>query len=168
VARQLLTFLVSPRKISQRRRPQSATPSVFPALLDKSGGCGTCAMRSNSPRRNPLTRLRYSVAAKGKVSQNNSHFKSANLKTRHARVGGHPAKRKYPAQQTTLKFRFVIPCAPPRTVSSERGFRRALFEPVGRVAQPRLLLIFRGNPKGGKPGSPSFWLLFLGEARKSD
>jgi hypothetical protein len=35
VARQLLTFLVSPRKVSQRRRPQAAAPSEFPAMRRK-------------------------------------------------------------------------------------------------------------------------------------
>jgi len=43
-----------------------------------------------------------------------------------------------------------------------------LCAPLGRVAQPRLLAADRGNPEGGKPGSPSFGLLFLGDARKSD
>ena len=40
-------------------------PFGFPALLDWSGGCGTRATRSNSPRRHPLTSLRYSAAHRG-------------------------------------------------------------------------------------------------------
>jgi hypothetical protein len=63
--RQLLTFLVLPRKVSQRRRPRFAAALRFPALLVGSGGCRTCALRSYSPRRHPLTRLRYSAALRG-------------------------------------------------------------------------------------------------------
>ena len=43
-----------------------------------------------------------------------------------------------------------------------------LCAPPGRVAQPRLLAKYRGNPKGGKPGSPFLWLLSFGEAKESD
>jgi hypothetical protein len=43
-----------------------------------------------------------------------------------------------------------------------------MFERAARFPPPRLIFIFRGNPKGGKPGSPSFCLLLLGEARKSN
>ena len=35
VARQLLTFLVSPRKVSKRRRPRDPGPSDFPVLRSK-------------------------------------------------------------------------------------------------------------------------------------
>ena len=50
--------------------PQSTTSSRFPALLDRSGGCGTrticyAATCSDSPRRLPLTCLRYSVVNEG-------------------------------------------------------------------------------------------------------
>ncbi|MCK9200717.1 MAG: hypothetical protein M0P59_04405 [Gallionella sp.] len=37
----------------------------FPAMLDWSGGCGTRASRSNSPRRLPLPSLRFSAAHRG-------------------------------------------------------------------------------------------------------
>src|SRR5450756_1488974 len=66
VARQQVTFLVLPRKVTKRNRPRFAAPAGFPALLDWSGGCGTRATRSNSPRRHPLTSLRYSAAHRGK------------------------------------------------------------------------------------------------------
>jgi len=41
VARQLLTFLARPRKVSQRRPPHWTVPSGCPALLEATGGCGT-------------------------------------------------------------------------------------------------------------------------------
>ena len=40
------------------------------SLLDWSGGCGTRTACSDSPRRNPLTSLRYSVADEGMKSEN--------------------------------------------------------------------------------------------------
>jgi hypothetical protein len=72
VARQLVTFLVLPRKVTKRSRPRFAAPAGFPALLDWSGGCGTRTIRyastcSNSPRRHLLTSLRYSAAHRGKM-----------------------------------------------------------------------------------------------------
>ena len=71
VARQQVTFLVLPRKVTQRNRSRFAAPTVCPALLDWSGGCGTRATRSNNPRRNLLTSLRYSAAHReGKPTQN--------------------------------------------------------------------------------------------------
>src|SRR4030065_331146 len=47
VARQLVTFLVLPRKVTQRSRPQFTAPAGYPALLDWSGGCGTRTACSN-------------------------------------------------------------------------------------------------------------------------
>jgi hypothetical protein len=67
-----------------------------------------------------------------------------------------------------LGFGF-IPCAPPSSagwsgdfgegcLSAQREFRSRL---TSRATQGT-------REAGGKLGSPSFWLLFLGEARKSD
>ena len=89
VDRQQVTFLVLPRKVTQRRRPRFAASAGYPALLDWPSGCGTRTIRyaftcSNitsdlagvvcqlsrmascfiSPRRNPLTSLR-SAAHRG-------------------------------------------------------------------------------------------------------
>jgi hypothetical protein len=85
VARQQVTFLVLPRKVTKRGRPRCAAPSGFPALLDWSGGCGTRATRSDSPRRHPLTSFRYSADAQGR------RFKSETPK---------PARRATPASPT--------------------------------------------------------------------
>jgi hypothetical protein len=68
-----------PRKVTKRNRPRFAAAARCPALLDWSGGCGTRTIRcastcSNSPRRNPLTSLRYSAAHRG------SKAKTQNLK----------------------------------------------------------------------------------------
>ena len=89
VDRQLVTFLVLPRKVTKRNRPRFAAAARYPALLDWSGGCGTRATRSNSPRRNPLTSLRYSAAHRG------GNAKIQNLKIgwarcAHAVSGGQP------------------------------------------------------------------------------
>ncbi len=75
VARQLDTFFCFAKiKYPKKRRPQSAIPSGFPALLDRSG----FLINSHDPlrvhvlkhiRQNSLTRLRYSVAEQGKENQ---------------------------------------------------------------------------------------------------
>src|SRR4030067_2960845 len=69
VARQLVTFLVLPRKVTQRKRPRFAAATRFPALLGRSGCCGTRTACSDSPRRNLLTSLRYSAALRGKEAK---------------------------------------------------------------------------------------------------
>ena len=66
VARRLVTFFVLPKKVTQKSRPQSAIPAGFPVLLEWTGGCGTRTACSDSPRRHPLSILRYSVADKVK------------------------------------------------------------------------------------------------------
>jgi hypothetical protein len=76
VARQLVPFLVLPGKGTKRSRPQLAAASRFPALLKRSGGCGTRATRSDSPRRLPLTVFRYSAGTgEGKLN-----FKTKTIK----------------------------------------------------------------------------------------
>ena len=75
VARQQVTFLVLPRKVTKRGRPRFAAPSGFPALLDWSG----LLINSHDPlrghvlkhiRQNSLTSFRYSAAHRGEESQN--------------------------------------------------------------------------------------------------
>jgi hypothetical protein len=75
----------------------------------------------------------------------------------------------------TRSHRFSVDASPTPLGGAEQrrsagGFRRALFEgqspelrsrPAFRVAQGT-------SAAGTDPGSPSFWLLFLGEARKSN
>ena len=62
-----LLFLACPSKSNQKERHPAYRPlRGFPALLAMPGGCGTRASRSDSPRRNPLTSLRYSAAHRGK------------------------------------------------------------------------------------------------------
>jgi len=60
-----ITFFMRLKKIIKETPPRFAAPAASPALLDWSGGCGTRAMRSNSPRRLSLTSLRYSAALRG-------------------------------------------------------------------------------------------------------
>ena len=59
------TFFTRVKKAVKENTPRFAAPAGFPALLAWSGGCGTRATRSNSPRRHPLTSLRYSAAHRG-------------------------------------------------------------------------------------------------------
>jgi len=62
-------FLYSCKESSQRKHAPVCRPlRGYPALLVWSGGCGTRATRSNSPRRHLLTSLRYSAAHRGRKS----------------------------------------------------------------------------------------------------
>jgi hypothetical protein len=77
VARQLVTFsCFAKEKVTKKKATPVCRPlRGFPALLDWSGGCGTRTIRyaatcSNSPRRLPLTSLRYSAAHRGRKSKN--------------------------------------------------------------------------------------------------
>ena len=58
VARQLVTFLVLPRKVTKRNRPRFPAPAGFPALLEWSGGCGTRPGGAHKPR--PTAELKQS------------------------------------------------------------------------------------------------------------
>jgi len=58
------------------------------------------------------------------------------------------------------------PCEPPSDENKSGEIQRALSERVARVAQRPIWP--RSAGEVGEPGSPSFWLLFLGEARKSN
>ena len=54
-------------------------------------------------------------------------------------------------------------------MTGERSFRRGLFEPAGRVPQPRSLGIFLGYPAGAANRGRLFFGYFLfGEAKESD
>jgi hypothetical protein len=61
---------------------------------------------------------------------------------------------------------FGIPCEPPSDEAKPGAVKRALSERVARVAQRPVWL--RNVGEVGEPGAPSFWLLFLGEARISN
>ena len=65
-----------------------------------------------------------------------------------------------------LEFDLPSPCAPPRSIANERGFRRGLSEHVVRVPQPRLFVMGRGNPAGAVNRGRLLWLTFLGKTRK--
>ncbi len=126
VTRQPVTFLVSPRKVTKRKRPRPATPLVFPALLALSGGC----------------------------PQRRASLKNEELRSRQHLLLTYPSHVRRREKQ-------ISGGALGEDCLSVSPYLR------DRVPQPRLIFIFCGNPQGGKPGSPSFCLLLLGEARKS-
>ncbi len=70
---------------------------------------------------------------------------------------------------------FAIPCVLPRSATSERRFRRALFElrsrarfvcPARASCAARLLATDRGNPAGAANRGRLLWVTFLGKTRK--
>jgi hypothetical protein len=63
--------LLRQEKVTKKKPTPVCRPlRGYPALLDWSGGCGTRASCSDSPRRNPLTSLRYSAAHRGRRNKN--------------------------------------------------------------------------------------------------
>ncbi len=121
VARQLDTFFCfAKRKYPKKRRPQSAIPSGFPALLTGSG----FLINSHDPlrvhvlkhiRQNSLTRLRYSVAEQGMEKQN------AKPQTREAGIARLTQEKQSCAQRTQNRFTaFELP-SPVRRRVAEGG-----------------------------------------------
>ena len=84
-----ITFFVRPKKVIKETPPRFTAATRCPALLDWSGGCGTRTTCSDitsdlagvvcqlsrtassfiSPRRHPLTSLRYSAAHRGRKAE---------------------------------------------------------------------------------------------------
>ena len=62
---QLLSFACPKESNPRKRHPLHRPLRGFPALLAKPGGCATRATRSDSARRLPPARLRYSAAQQG-------------------------------------------------------------------------------------------------------
>ena len=168
VARQQVTFLALPRKVTQRRRPRFAAAARFPALLDCSGGCGTRATRSDSPRRNPLTSLRYSAALRGKKAKRFCVRCAHEFFVVISRALPYIVGKAHPF----LGFAFLSPERRLDQARTSGGVGRALFEHVAaqrivRVAQPRSLVSDRGNPRRGRQTGAAFLgLLSLAGQRK--
>jgi hypothetical protein len=132
VARQLVTFLVLPRKVTKRNRPRFAAASRYPALLDWSGGCGTRTTCSDSPRRNPLTSLRYSAAHRGKKSGR------CGVRCAHGFLFCRQRSARYAGFQRTILFRTTDRCVPKLT------FKRGLINVVFNLF-PRIMAISPPN-----------------------
>jgi hypothetical protein len=81
----LVTFFKRLKKVNQRKPPLSTAPSGFPALRAEPGGCGTRALRSDSPRRLPPARLCCSA-----VDQGDRKNKNRTSPPSPPRRGGHP------------------------------------------------------------------------------
>ena len=170
-------FCFAKRKEPKKRRPQSAIPSGFPALLGRSG----FLINSHDPlrvhvlkhiRQNSLTRLRYSVAEQGREKQ----IQKQNLQP----AGGRKAPTYSKRQRGHLcppyyAFEFLSPVrrldiSPTsgdlgeHCPSSAAG--HVLCALLGRVAQPHLLAKYRGNPKGAANRGQLLWVTFLGKTRK--
>ena len=111
-------------KVTKQKATLLTAPTGFPALLAKPGGCGTRPTASDSPRRLPPARLRYSAAEKG-------NFK--NKKQRQNRTPC-PGKARTGQDKTNTRnardstFFEISPAAPLRLSRSGGRYRRALFE----------------------------------------
>ena len=169
-------FLLRQEKVAKKKATPRSAPCGFLPLLGEPGGCGTRATPSNSPRRLPPARLRCSAPLMGTRKASTGNQRSLNC-----HCYGQPEKKPKIEILRSGVDALLLPLTRGRPggglvsgplercratqAGAEKG--RALFEGVARVAQPPRQTSSAGNPKGTDPGSPSFCLLFLGEARKS-
>jgi len=134
-----------------------------PALLDEPGGCGTRASPSDSPRRRPPVHLRCSALHMGtrKTSWLNRHS-----------LNCHPHGRPEKTPKNEIHWLSVdaLP-GPLGGAEQRRGWRKKgedCLRAQPEFRSPRQHRVAQGTGNAGTDrGSPSFCLLFLGEARKS-
>ncbi len=166
-------FLLRQEKVAKKKATPGYAVGVAdcPALLEVGGGCGTRATPSDSPRPYPPASALLGAPhgdPKVKTEPGPNH--------RHSRAGGSPVPgmdSRLPGNNETDRSARVVSPGPLRGAEQRRsagGLRRALFE--GRSPELRSRPAFRvaqGTGVAGTDlGSPSFCLLFLGEARKSE
>jgi hypothetical protein len=124
----LVTFLASPRKVTQRRRHPSTAPAGFPALLTEPGGCATRPSRAHKPC--PAAELKQcSPTTPGPVALLGGE--SRGIQTKHPiPILAFPLKGKEPQQPHNTR--------PPLPNGERAGVRGS-----------------RANPRPQNPNSPS-------------
>ncbi len=157
--------------------PQSTTSSRFPALLDRSGGCGTRTACSDSPRRLPLTCLRYSVVEQGYPK---AKFKSGfEIEVRVWAVptrifvyvfGVRCAHTAY-GFEVALLLTYLPLCAADKNhhhavLLGEDCLSTWLRSRSCEFRSPAWWWFYREPRRGGKPGIAFFWLLILAKQEK--
>ncbi len=144
-ARRLITFLASPRKVNQRRRPPSTAPTGYPALLVKPGGCATRALRSDSARRLLPACLCCSAVDRGEFG----------------------ACDAFPVLSLTVEPPPNFPSAPLRIDRRIGGVSAApCLSASARVAQTPNSPVNPKEPVGRRGGAAFLWLLFFGRTKK--
>ena len=164
----VLSF-ASPKESSQRKGdPRVGAPSGFLPLLDGPGGLPELACGSNMASRQPPARLRCSAPLMG--TRKASTF---NRCAPESDFHGQPEKRlenEICHLGTQAKIQDVSP-GPLKGAEQRRGWRKKgedCLRAKPEFRSPRQSRVAQGTGAAGTdPGSPSFCLLFLGEARKS-
>src|SRR5574343_199492 len=156
----ILSF-ASPKESSQRKGdpPVGAGQARFLTLLGRPGGCGTRATPSDSPRRKPPAHLRCSAPPKG---PENRHLINLQPDYYLSRSAGKNAKHIFRT--------FIVDASPGplEGAAQRRGWLKKgedCLRAQPEFRSPRQTRVAQGT--GTAPGSPSFCLRFLGEARKS-
>ena len=148
----VLSF-ASPKESSQRKGdPVVGAPSGFLALLGRPGGSHELACGSNNANRLPPAHLRCSAPLKGTGKASRNQATSEKLKT------------------VLEPGWFTGPLGRCRATQGFAEKGRGLSEGQRpEFRSPRQSRVAQGTGVAGTdPGSPSFCLLFLGEARKSE
>jgi len=163
-------LLLRQKKVAKEKATPGAAPALpVPCATRNAGRLAKLACGSDNASRLPPARLRCSAPSTG-TPKASGPSPCAPKKDSH----GQPektAKNEICHSGTQAQVRVVLP-GPLRGAEQRRkagGSRRGLFE--GRSPEFRSRPAFRvaqgTGAAGTDPGSPSFCLLFLGEARKS-
>jgi hypothetical protein len=156
----VLSF-ASPKESSQRKGdPVVGAPAGSLALLGRPGGSHELACGSNNANRLPPAHLRCSAPLKGVRKASRVHVPSEKT---NATVGRATEPQVEPGW-------FVGPLERCRATQGLAEKGRGLSEARrAEFRSPRQSRVAQGTGVAGTdPGSPSFCLLFLGEARKSE
>ena len=162
-------FLLRQEKVSKKKATLGRCRRCrFPALLERPGGCGTRGFApqtvlADCPRPSCVARhlswgpVKRSALGLGCLNTR-FHFWPFFLVDRGNLFFG--AKR-----LNVDAFGVPVEGAEQRRLAG--GLRLALSEPQASLASCPACRVAQGTRRAPPPGSPSFWLLFLGEARKS-
>ena len=165
----VLSF-ASPKESSQRKGdPRVGAPSGFLPLLDGPGGLPELACGSNMASRQPPARLRCSAPLMGTPKA--SALSSSSQKTGFHGQPEKAAKNEICHLGTQAQLWIGSP-GPLKGAEQRRGWREKgedCLRAKPEFPSTRQFRVAQGTGAAGTDlGSPSFCLLFLGEARKSE
>ena len=157
-------LLLRQKKVAKEKATPGAAPCGFLPLLDRPGGL----LNSLSAQTTQAEGPRPACVAQRLPRGPESHPRSTVL-PRKGVFHGQPGKKPKNEIHWSATDVFSGPLEGAEQRRNAGGSRRGLFE--GRSPEFRSRPAFRvaqgTGVAGTDPGSPSFWLLFLGEARKS-
>ena len=155
----------SPKESKQRKGDPGSVPATRVPCATRNAGrlrnSGLCP--SNSARRRPPALLRCSAPLKGPGKASRRNRQSSFL----ASLLVWLPKFAFSWAEPSVHDASRVPMRGAEQRRLSGGFRLALSEPQASLASRPDCRVAQGTRRAPTLGSPSFWLLFLGEARKS-